>query len=71
MRRARVAQRILTGETFGMMLPKNSPWLERVNGAITEIKEDGTMAEIYRKWLEAEPSEGTSTLTVLPIPQAE
>jgi len=67
----RVAQRIVTGETFGMMLPKNSPWLERVNGAITEIKEDGTMAEIYRKWLEAEPSEGTSTLTVLPIPQAE
>lgn len=67
----RVAQRIVTGETFGMMLPKDSPWLERVNGAITEIKEDGTMAEIYRKWLEAEPSEDTSTLTVLPIPQAE
>lgn len=67
----RVAQRIVTGETFGMMLPKGSDWLEPVNEAITEIKEDGTMAELYRKWLEAEPAEGTSTLTVLPIPQAE
>lgn len=65
-----VAQRIKTGETFGIMMPKGSPHLERVNEAISEIKRDGTMAEIYRKWLEAEPSEGTSTLTVLPIPTA-
>ena len=41
--------------------------------AVMELEcfRDGTMAEIYRKWLEAEPAEGTSTLTVLPIPQAE
>jgi len=67
----RVAQRIPTGETFGIMMPKGSPWLEKVNAAITEIKEDGTMTEIYQKWLETDPVEGTSTLTVLPIPQAK
>jgi len=67
----KVAERIKTGETFGIMLPKNSPNLERVNAAITEIKEDGTLADIYRKWLETEPSAGTATMTVLPIPQAE
>lgn len=67
----KVAQRIKTGETFGIMMPKGSPHLEKVNAAITEIKQDGTMAEIYRKWLKTEPAEGTATLTVLDIPQAK
>ncbi|MFP4275161.1 MAG: ABC transporter substrate-binding protein [Paracoccaceae bacterium] len=67
----RVAERIVTGETFAIMLPKGSPWLERVNDTISEIKEDGTMAEFYRKWLETDPAEGTSTVTVQPIPQPE
>lgn len=66
-----VAQRIQTGEQFAIMMPKGSDKLDAVNAAITEIKEDGTMAEIYRKWLESDPPEGTSTLTVLPIPGTE
>lgn len=66
-----VTQRIRTGEQFAIMMPKNSDKLEDVNAAITEIKEDGTMAELYRKWLEAEPAAGTSTVTVLPIPGME
>ena len=66
-----VAQRIQTGEQFAIMMPKGSDLLEEVNAAITAIKEDGTMAEFYREWLEAEPSEGTSTVTVLPIPGME
>lgn len=67
----RVAQRIPTGEQFAIMMPKGSDLLEEVNAAISEIKEDGTMGELYRKWLEAEPAEGTSTVTVLPIPGSE
>jgi polar amino acid transport system substrate-binding protein len=66
-----VAERIETGEQFAIMMPKGSELLEEVNAAITSIKEDGTMAELYRTWLEAEPAEGTSTLTVLPIPGME
>lgn len=66
----KVAQRIKTGETFGIMMPKGSPHLERVNAAITEIKEDGTLAKIYEKWLGTTPAEGTASTTVLPIPQA-
>lgn len=67
----KVAQRIRTGEQFAIMMPKNSDKLEAVNAAITGIKEDGTMAGLYRKWLASEPAEGTSTLTVLPIPGME
>ncbi len=66
-----VVERIKTGETFGIMLPKGSPNLERVNAAISEIKEDGTMAKIYEKWLEVPPTDGTSSTTVMPIPKAE
>ncbi len=65
----RVATRIPTGEQFAIMMPKGSPLLAEVNDAITAIKEDGTMAEIYTRWLEAEPVEGTSSVTVMPIPE--
>ena len=64
----KIAERIKTGDQYGIMLPKGSPRLQAVNDAISEIKKDGTMAAIYEKWLKVKPVEGTSTLTVLPIP---
>ncbi len=64
----RVATRVPTGEQFAIMMPKGSPNLTAVNDAITAIKEDGTMAKIYAQWLEADPVEGTSSVTVAPIP---
>ncbi|MDN5786148.1 ABC transporter substrate-binding protein [Pseudorhodobacter sp.] len=71
MKGIKVVERIKTGESFGIMLPKGSPNLERVNNAISEIKKDGTLAKIYEKWLKVAPVEGTSSTTVLPIPKAE
>ena len=64
----RVATRVPTGEQFAIMLPKGSPNLTAVNDAITAIKQDGTMARIYTQWLESDPVEGTSSVTVAPIP---
>jgi polar amino acid transport system substrate-binding protein len=66
----KIAERIRTGEQYAIMMPKGSDKLEAVNAAITAMKEDGTMAALYEKWIGA-PVEGSSTLTVLPIPQAE
>lgn len=66
----KIAEHIRTGEQYAIMMPKGSDKLEAVNAAITEMKEDGTMAALYEKWI-GEPVEGTSTLTVLPIPQAQ
>jgi polar amino acid transport system substrate-binding protein len=66
-----VVERIKQDDTYGIMMGKDSPLLERVNAAITEIKEDGTMAELHEKWLGVPPDPGTSTVEVLPIPQAE
>jgi polar amino acid transport system substrate-binding protein len=67
----KIAERIRTGEQYAFMLPKGSDRLEAINAAITAIKEDGTMAALYEKWIGGTPTGGSSTVTVLPIPQAQ
>ena len=66
-----VVQRIRSGEQYAIMMQKGSPNLERVNDAITAMKEDGTMAALHEKWLGGAPDPETSTVTVLEIPQAQ
>ena len=63
-----VAYEIVTGERFAMMMPKDSPLLQPVNDAISAMKEDGTMAALYERWMGTPPAEGSLTVTPLPIP---
>ncbi|MHA6687527.1 ABC transporter substrate-binding protein [Mesorhizobium sp. A556] len=67
----KILVRIPTGERFAMMTKKNHPMLEKVNGAITEMKTDGTLAAIHKKWFGVDPEAGTSTVTPGEIPQAQ
>ncbi len=66
-----VVERIKTTDRYGIMMKKDSPNLQRVNDAITAMKEDGTLAALHKKWLGVDPDPGTSTVTVLEIPQAQ
>lgn len=66
-----VVERIKQEDRYGIMMGKGSPLLERVNAAISEMKEDGTMAALHEKWLGVPPDPGTSTVTVMPIPEAQ
>jgi polar amino acid transport system substrate-binding protein len=66
-----VVERIKTSDRYGIMMQKGSPNLQRVNDAITAMKEDGTLAAIHKKWLGVDPDPGTSTVTVLELPQAQ
>jgi polar amino acid transport system substrate-binding protein len=66
-----VVERIGTGDRFAIMMAKGSPLLEKVNAAITDIKKDGTMAALHKKWLGAEADPNTATVMVLEIPQAQ
>lgn len=59
---------VQTGELFAMMMPKDSPLLEEVNGHISDMKTDGTMARLYEKWLGTAPAEGSVTVTPMPVP---
>lgn len=66
-----ILETIATGDRFGIMMPKGSEHLEAVNAAISEIKEDGTLAMIHEKWLGMAPAPDTSTVTVLAVPTAD
>ncbi len=63
-----VATEIVTGEKFAMMMPKNSDKLEKVNEIMSDMKKDGTMAKLYKKWFGVAPAEGSLTVTPLPVP---
>ncbi len=55
-RKAKVVAEIPTGEQYGFAFNKNSTELRTaVNGALAEIKQDGTYKEIYKKWFGADP----------------
>jgi ABC-type amino acid transport substrate-binding protein len=50
-----VVQTIQTGEQYGIAFPKGSDLKPRVDKALKEIKDDGTYAEIYEKWIGVKP----------------
>lgn len=55
-RKAKVVAEIPTGEQYGFAFNKDNAALrDAVNGALKEIKDDGTYVEIYKKWFGAEP----------------
>jgi polar amino acid transport system substrate-binding protein len=65
-----VVERIKMDDRYGIMMQKGSPNLQRVNDAISAMKQDGTLAAIHKKWLGVDPDAGTSTVTVLELPSA-
>ncbi|AJY44962.1 transporter substrate-binding domain-containing protein [Martelella endophytica] len=67
----KVVERIPTGEKYSIMFAKDAPLAADVNGVITAMKEDGTLAEIYENWFGMEPEAGTSTIEVLDMPAAK
>lgn len=64
-----VKDRIKTGEQYGLMMTKDHPLLDKINGAITEMKKDGTMATIHKKWFGTDAPADSATLTELPVPK--
>ncbi len=65
-----VKDRIKTGEQYGLMMTKDHPLLGKINDAITEMKKDGTMAAIHKKWFGTDAPADSSTLMEMPIPKA-
>ena len=63
-----VVERIPTNERYSVMFAKDAELADEVDAVITEMKQDGTMAELHEKWFGAAPEEGTSTATVMERP---
>jgi ABC-type amino acid transport substrate-binding protein len=53
----RYVEPISTGEQYGIAFPKDSPLVDPVNQALSEIKDDGTYEELYKKWIGMPPEE--------------
>lgn len=65
-----VKARIQTGEQYGLMMAKDNPLFDKVNNAITDMKKDGTLAKIHKKWFGVEAPADSSTVNVEPVPKA-
>ncbi|MEO9457528.1 MAG: transporter substrate-binding domain-containing protein [Lentilitoribacter sp.] len=42
-------------ESYGIALPSGSEWIEPINQSLLELREDGTYAELHRKWFGSSP----------------
>lgn len=63
-----VVQRQSTHERYAMMLPRNSALTEPLDAALSQIKQDGTLSAIHKRWFGAPPAPGTAVNTVRPRP---
>lgn len=52
---AKIVGDLLTEEYYGIPTPKGSPNLEAINKGLDSVIKDGTYAQIYKKWFNAEP----------------
>ncbi len=55
--RLKIVETIPTGEQYGIAFPKDSEWVDPVNEALDEIKEDGTYGKIYKEWIGRAPED--------------
>ena len=51
----RVSSQLLTKDYLGIPTPKDSPNLARINQGLGTLFSNGTYAQLYRKWFDAEP----------------
>ena len=65
-----VVERIKTGEQYGLMMTKDHPLLGKINDALTEMKKDGTLGEIHKKWFGTDAPADSSTVAEAPLPKA-
>ena len=55
--RTKVVGPLYAGQQYGIVFHKGSQWVEPVNAALAEMRDDGTYAEIYEKWFGEAPSD--------------
>ncbi|WP_045392121.1 ABC transporter substrate-binding protein [Falsirhodobacter sp. alg1] len=66
-----VVARIPTGEKYSMMFAKDAELATEVNAVLDDLKAEGVLAELHEKWFGTAPDEGSSTVTILPIPSLD
>ncbi len=65
----RIAARIPTGERYSFLFAKGFADTAKLNDALTAMKQDGTTAQVHRKWFGVPPPADSSTVQVLDRPK--
>ncbi|NOX69867.1 MAG: amino acid ABC transporter substrate-binding protein [Gammaproteobacteria bacterium] len=60
----RIVERIETGESYSLMLAKDSPLGDEINEVISRLKEEAYIADLHKKWFGSEPGPLSSTVIV-------
>jgi arginine/lysine/histidine/glutamine transport system substrate-binding and permease protein len=63
----RVLENLVTEEFYGLALPLNSPYLDRINQALTKIIKNGTYSAIHKKWFGIEPLQELPETALVPL----
>jgi len=51
----KIVGQLLTQEYYGIAIPKNSPNLDAINKGLDTMIQNGTYAQLYQKWFNAQP----------------
>lgn len=60
----KIIERIETGESYSMMFAKNSQLLRAVDDVISDLKREGYIAELHKRWFGTTPAATSSTVMV-------
>ena len=66
-----VVSRIPSGEQYSMMFAKDAELAAKASEVISELKQEGFVAELHETWFGAAPDAGTSTVEVRDMPSAQ
>lgn len=67
----KVVERIATNESYSMMFAKGNPLAVDVNRVITQLKQEGYIAELHKKWFNSVPADTSSSVTVAELPSID
>ena len=66
----KVVQRMETGESYSMMFAKDDPLAAEVDAIVSELKNEGFVAQLHEKWFGEAASPDSSTVKVVARPQS-
>lgn len=66
-----VVAQFKTGEQYGAVFNKDSSLIDAVNGAIADMKADGTLDKLYEKWLVPQFGGNPADVPFIPLPDAD
>lgn len=64
----KVIQRIETGERYSMMFAKSNALVNQANDVISELKQEGFVAQLHQHWFGTEPAPTSSTVKISEVP---